>query len=79
MSKDVRATAARVIGAVIGGASLNQVLPEKLDDVSERDRALLQQLSYGTLRQSPRLQAILTQLLDKPLRDKDRDVQGLLL
>ncbi|MDE0930928.1 MAG: 16S rRNA (cytosine(967)-C(5))-methyltransferase RsmB [Halioglobus sp.] len=79
MNADVRATAARVIGAVIGGASLNQVLPEKLDDVSERDRALLQQLSYGTLRQSPRLQAILTQLLDKPLRDKDRDVQGLLL
>ena len=79
MSADVRATAARVIGAVIGGLSLNQVLPEKLNDVSERDRALLQQLSYGTLRQSPRLQAILRQLLDKPLRDKDRDVQGLLL
>jgi 16S rRNA (cytosine967-C5)-methyltransferase len=79
MSADVRATAARVIGAVIGGLSLNQVLPEKLNDVSERDRALLQQLSYGTLRQSPRLQAILKQLLDKPLRDKDRDVQGLLL
>ena len=79
MSADVRATAARVIGAVIGGLSLNQVLPEKLNDVGERDRALLQQLSYGTLRQSPRLQAILKQLLDKPLRDKDRDVQGLLL
>lgn len=79
MNADVRATAARVIGAVIGGLSLNQVLPEKLNDVSERDRALLQQLSYGTLRQSPRLQAILRQLLDKPLRDKDRDVQGLLL
>ena len=79
MSADVRATAARVIGAVIGGLSLNQVLPEKLNDVGERDRALLQQLSYGTLRQSPRLQAILKQLLDKPLRNKDRDVQGLLL
>ena len=79
MNADVRATAARVIGAVIGGLSLNQVLPEKLNDVGERDRALLQQLSYGTLRQSPRLQAILRQLLDKPLRDKDRDVQGLLL
>lgn len=79
MSMDVRAAAARVVGAVIGGLSLNQVLPEKLDDVSERDRALLQQLSYGTLRQSPRLHAILKQLLDKPLRDKDRDLQGLLL
>ena len=79
MSKDVRATAARVVAAVLGGLSLNRVLPEKLNDVSERDRALLQQLSYGTLRHGPRLQAVLKQLLDKPLRDKDRDVHGLLL
>lgn len=79
MSKDVRATAARVVAAVLGGLSLNRVLPEKLKEVSERDRALLQQLSYGTLRQGPRLQALLKQLLDKPLRDKDRDVHSLLL
>jgi 16S rRNA (cytosine967-C5)-methyltransferase len=79
LSLDVRAAAAGVIGDVLGGRSLNQALPEKLDKVSERDRGLLQQLSYGTLRQGPRLQAILSQLLDKPLRDKDRDIQGLLL
>ena len=79
MNTDVRAAAARVVAAVLGGTSLNRVLPGKLKEVSERDRALLQQLSYGTLRQGPRLDAILKQLLDKPLRDKDRDVQGLLL
>ncbi len=79
MSADVRAAAARVVAAVIGGLSLNQVLQQKLNGVSERDRALLQQLSYGTLRQSPRLEAILNQLLDKPLRNKDRDLQGLLM
>ena len=79
MTLDVRAAAACVIGDVLGGHSLNQALPGRLDQVSERDRGLLQQLCYGTLRQAPRLQAILGKLLEKPLRDKDRDLQGLLL
>jgi 16S rRNA (cytosine967-C5)-methyltransferase len=79
MAFDVRAAAARVIGDVLAGNSLNQALPPMLGRVSERNRGLLQQLCYGTLRHSPRLQATLKQLLDKPLRDKDRDVQGLLL
>lgn len=79
MALDVRAAAATVIGDVLGGLSLNQTLPAKLEQVSARDRALLQQLCYGTLRQGPRLQAFLAQMLDKPLRGKDRDIQGLLL
>jgi 16S rRNA (cytosine967-C5)-methyltransferase len=79
MTLDARAAAARVIGDVLGGDSLNRALPPLLDKVSDRDRSLLQQLCYGTLRQGPRLQAILAKLLDKPLRDKDRDIQGLLL
>jgi 16S rRNA (cytosine967-C5)-methyltransferase len=79
MALDVRAAAAYVIGDVIGGHSLNQALPDRLNQVSARDQGLLQQLCYGTLRQGPRLQAVLALLLDKPLRDKDRDLQGLLL
>ena len=79
MALDVRAAAAGIIGDVIGGLSLNQALPTGLERVGERDRGLLQQLCYGTLRQAPRLQALLEQLLDKPLRDKDRDLHGLLL
>ena len=79
MTLDVRAAAAGVIGDVLGGHSLNQALPSRLNRVSERDRGLLQQLCYGTLRQGPRLQAVLELLLEKPLRDKDRDLQGLLL
>ncbi|MFT4613016.1 MAG: 16S rRNA (cytosine967-C5)-methyltransferase [Bacteroidia bacterium] len=78
-SPDVRANAAKVIGAVLDGQSLNQALPPALAAVAERDRALLQQLCYGTLRVVPRLVALMYQLLDKPLKDKDRDVQGLLL
>jgi 16S rRNA (cytosine967-C5)-methyltransferase len=79
MALDARAAAAHVIGDVLKGKSLNQALPDRLEKVSEKDRSLLQQLCYGTLRQGPRLQAILRQLLDKPLKDKDADLQGLLM
>lgn len=79
MALDVRAAAARVIADVLGGHSLNQALPARLSKVRERDRGLLQQLCYGTLRHAPRLQGMLVQLLDKPLKDKDRDLQGLIL
>ena len=78
-SSDVRANAARVIAAVLNGQSLNQAMPPALAAVAERDAALLQQLCYGSLRALPRLKALMYALLDKPLKDKDRDVQGLLL
>jgi 16S rRNA (cytosine967-C5)-methyltransferase len=79
MALDVRAAAAKAIGDVLAGRSLNQAIAKQIDKVNARDRGLLQQLSFGTVRHQPRLQAILSQLLDKPLRDKDRDVQALLL
>lgn len=79
MATDVRAAAARALAQVIGGASLNQVLPPALETVADRDRALLQQLCYGTLREAPKFQAVLGNMLAKPLRDRDRDIQGLLL
>lgn len=79
MAGDTRALAARAIGEVLAGKSLNQTLPAALEEVEPRDRGLLQQLCYGTLRQGPRLQALLSRLANKPMRDKDRDVQGLLL
>jgi len=79
MSMDVRAAAAVAIGGVLGGRSLDRVLPPQLDRVAGVDRGLLQQLCYGTLREGPRLQAILAHLLDKPLRERDADLQGLLL
>ncbi len=79
MAMDTRALAARALGEVLKGKSLNQVLPAALAKASPRDRGLLQQLCYGTLRQAPRLIAILDRMLDKPLREKDSDVRGLLL
>lgn len=79
MALNPRAAAAQVIADVLAGKSLNQVLPPRLELVAERERGLLQQLCYGTLRQYPLLQGLLNQLLNKPLRDKDSDVRGLLL
>ena len=79
MALDPRAAAAQVIGDVLTGRSLNQALAPRLEQVAERDRGLLQQLCYGSLRQAPRLLALLERLLNKPLRDKDSDIRGLLL
>jgi 16S rRNA (cytosine967-C5)-methyltransferase len=74
-----RTAAARAIAATLGGASLSKTLPTQLDTVAPRERALVQQLSYGTLRSYHRLQGILEQLLSKPLKSKDDDVHALLL
>jgi 16S rRNA (cytosine967-C5)-methyltransferase len=47
--------------------------------VEPHQRALLQELVYGTLRWFYRLDAILAQLLKKPLKQRDGDVRCLLL
>ncbi|WP_116368472.1 16S rRNA (cytosine(967)-C(5))-methyltransferase RsmB [Parahaliea mediterranea] len=79
MAGDCRAAAARVLARVAGGQSLNQALPEQLGAVAPRDTALLRELCYGSLRLWPRLEALADQLLDKPLRGKDRDIYALIL
>jgi 16S rRNA (cytosine967-C5)-methyltransferase len=67
------------VGQVLSGQSLNTVLPPISEQVAARDRALLQQLCFGCLRFIPRLEALLAELLSKPLRDRDDDLRGLLL
>ncbi|MBL4781037.1 MAG: 16S rRNA (cytosine(967)-C(5))-methyltransferase RsmB [Porticoccaceae bacterium] len=75
----VRVAAARVLLAVIrDGVSLSQCLPELMAEVVERDRPLLQDLSYGTLRWYPRINTLLNTLVEKPFRAKDRDIHVLL-
>lgn len=77
---DVRAAAGTVLGKLLQQqGSLASVLPRYLERVPDRDRALLQEICYGTARWFPRLDCVLEQLLDKPLRNKDSDVKGLLL
>ena len=74
-----RALAARILTRVEGGASLTAALDDGLPQAAERDRALVQELCYGTLRAWPRLQRIAASLLRKPLGKKDADVQALIL
>jgi len=76
---DCRAAAARCLAAVVGGASLNQQIPLLEGRVKERDRSLYRQLCYGTVRLYPQLNAIASQLLAKPLKNKDRDIAMLIL
>ncbi|OUS07689.1 16S rRNA (cytosine(967)-C(5))-methyltransferase [Gammaproteobacteria bacterium 54_18_T64] len=79
LAVQVRVAAAKVLLAVIrDGVSLNQCLPEQMAEVVERDRPLLQELSYGTLRWYPRINTVLNTLIEKPFRAKDRDIHVLL-
>lgn len=79
MADATRAVAARALARVLKGQSLSACLETALNSVPEDDRALLQQLCYGTLREAPRLQALIDGLLEKPLRRKDTDVLALLM
>ena len=75
---DARSAAARVVAQVLEGASLSVSLMPQLALLPAQERGLAQELSYGTLRWGPRLQAVLDRLLHKPLRDKEREVLALL-
>lgn len=76
----VRAAAAQVITQILAAkGSLSSLLPASSTKIVDNDRALLQELCFGTCRFYPQLQAYTECLLDKPLRAKDGDVQALLL
>ncbi len=59
--------------------SLSGTLPFQQEQVAEKDRGLLQELCFGTLRWLTRLEGIRNQLVSKPFKAKDRDVDLLLL
>lgn len=76
---NVRVAAAHTIAAILNdGRSLNSVLPEYAAKVQARDKSLLQELCYGTLRFYPRLSIYLQLLLSKPFKTKDKDLEALL-
>jgi 16S rRNA (cytosine967-C5)-methyltransferase len=75
-----RPAAARALARLLrDGVSLDTALPEALATVSADERALVSELCYGTLRWHPRLDALATRLLHRPLRARDRDLLALLL
>ena len=80
MAVNVRALAARCCFAVVDkGRSLSDELPTHQSKVDGKDKALLQELCYGVLRLLPALEYDLRQLIDKPLKGKQRVGHFLLL
>lgn len=77
---NVRAAAAHVLFQVVDkGQSLSAVLPTAQQTIKPRDHALLQEICYGTLRYLPRLESIANELMDKPLKGKQRVFHHLIL
>ncbi|MBB1489348.1 16S rRNA (cytosine(967)-C(5))-methyltransferase RsmB [Oceanospirillum sediminis] len=77
---NVRVAAVRALLPVVNQKeSLSASLPAQLEQVAEKDRGLLQELCFGTLRWLSRLEGLRNQLLEKPFKSKDRDVDLLLL
>ncbi len=75
----LRATAAQVVDNVVSkGRSLDRALADFQGQVSERDRALLRMLSYGTLRSHWHLQAWINALMSRPLKARDSCINALL-
>ncbi|MET4000614.1 16S rRNA (cytosine(967)-C(5))-methyltransferase RsmB [Marinobacterium sp. MBR-109] len=79
-SINVRALAAQVLAPLLRQhGSLSSHLPDALQHCPEQDRALLQQLCFGTMRELFRLEVIADSLLKKPFQDRDYELQALLL
>ena len=75
----LRATAARIVDSVVSaGRSLDHALAEYEHEVAARDRGLLRNLCYGTLRYHWHLQAWVDALLSRPLKKRDSCVNQLL-
>lgn len=75
-----RAAASTVLAALTRHhGSLSRLLPRAAQQLDSRDRALMSELCYGVCRFYPRLQALVSPLVKKPLKIKDRDIECLLL
>jgi 16S rRNA (cytosine967-C5)-methyltransferase len=78
---NARAIAATALNEVfVDRHTLSTVLSTTLDSVkANQDKGLIQELCYGVMRWYPRLEWYANQLLDTPLKARDRDVLNLLL
>lgn len=79
-SNHLRSDAAKVLYEILeNGKSGRECLPAAQDGHSEKDKAWLQEMVFGVLRQLPILQYWLRQLLDKPLKNKYKPVEHLIM
>ena len=77
---NIRALAAKCCYAVIDqGRSLSDELPKQQEKVQPKDKALLQEICFGVLRYLPELENEVRELMQKPLKGKQRVFHFLLL
>ncbi|CAI1997700.1 MULTISPECIES: 16S rRNA (cytosine(967)-C(5))-methyltransferase RsmB [Serratia] len=77
---NLRSIAAKAIGQVLDqGQSLSTILPTLQKNISDKDRGLLQELCFGTLRVLPQLEWCIQQLMAKPMTGKQRPLHYLLM
>lgn len=77
---NLRSLAAQAIEQVVEkGQSLSNVLPHLQNKVADKDRALLQELSFGVLRTLPQLEWLIKKLMERPMTGKQRTVHFLLM
>ncbi|WP_428610068.1 16S rRNA (cytosine(967)-C(5))-methyltransferase RsmB [Sedimenticola sp.] len=74
-----RIVAARLLRQLAAGRSISDLLESGLDAVAPRDRGLVKEFCFGVARWRPRLEKIAGQLLSKPIKPKEGDVQALIL
>ena len=75
----MRKVAVRILTSLVrDGRSLSELLPAAQTDLEARESAMLQELAFGVCRNYGKLEAIVGELLQKPLRNKDTDVRMLL-
>jgi 16S rRNA (cytosine967-C5)-methyltransferase len=79
-ANNLRADAAKVLQQILEqGKSARECLPAAQLSYSEQDKAWLQEMVYGVLRQLPILQFWLRLLLEKPLKNRFKVVELLIL
>lgn len=61
------------------GRSLNELLPLVFEKYPPKERAWLQEVTFGALRNLPKLQIWLRALLNKPLKNKQKIIEHLLI
>ena len=78
---NLRALAAQTVAAVLErGESLATALPHAQSSIDNpKNKALLQEITYGVMRELTQLEYFVNTLMDKPLKGKQRIVHHLLL
>jgi 16S rRNA (cytosine967-C5)-methyltransferase len=80
MTKNIRTLAAQALTPLLQNkGSLNTKYPAIERSCADKDRGLLRELCYGTLRYYPQLNRVLQLLQNRPFKYKDIDVRALAL